>query len=139
VDAFKAYYAAPAGTNCLGYASFLLEDGRKQCRDASFVNSFSGHCTDGLAGATAVCDYILSMAPPDAVGYGAVYSADADGAAVTLPMQAPAPTLALTPAPLGATNAPSGAAADVAPALRAAATAAAIAVMSADGAVEDKK
>jgi hypothetical protein len=119
VNLLKAHYAAPAGTNCLGYASFLLTNWQKQCRAASFVNSFSTFCTDGVPGATALRDYILSMAPPGAVGYGAVYSADADGAAVTL-----------TPAPLGATNTPSGAA-DGVPAFRAATAVAVIAVLSA--------
>jgi hypothetical protein len=32
-----------------------------------------------MPGVTVFCGYILSMAPPGAVGYAAVYSADEDG------------------------------------------------------------
>jgi hypothetical protein len=90
---------------------------------------------DGLHGRLAGCDGLLRLYfehGPAAVGYGAVYSADSDGAAVTLATQAPTttptPTPEPTPAPLGATNAPSGAADGFAPTLRAVAF---IAVLSA--------
>jgi hypothetical protein len=122
LNVFKATYAAPAGTNCLGYASFLSTNQWKLCRDASYVNGLAGACADGRAGATAFCDYILRMAPPGAVGHGAVSSANADGAAVSL---------SPTPAPLGVTNAPSGAADGVARAFRAVTAGAAVAVMAA--------